>query len=183
MQIHYFKINNPLISLNKFIESLGQEKDKKGRPLGLSKKKYTTICQKSCLNMAKLEDDTVYYVVMHHVVPNKRTDTDNLAFRAKFVYDGMQWAGKIKNDGMKTLLHTSHLFSVDKEKEGISIYLIPSDFPESIDKFLDIQRSLMIPIAEFTKCPICHELTVDKNNKCEPCTKALCTPITKWDNI
>lgn len=45
---------------------------------------------------------------------NRRKDKDNIASGLKFILDGVQMAGKLKNDGWNEIGDIHHFFKVDK---------------------------------------------------------------------
>jgi len=53
--------------------------------------------------------------------PNRRKDKDNIMAGQKFVFDGLQKMGWIKNDGWKQIGKVSHRFEVDKQNPRIEI--------------------------------------------------------------
>lgn len=55
------------------------------------------------------------------ICKNKRKDKDNIAFAKKFLFDGMQQAGVIPNDGWKEIGDWSEEFSIDKNNPRIEI--------------------------------------------------------------
>lgn len=52
---------------------------------------------------------------------NKRKDKDNIMFAQKFVFDGLQEAGILKNDGWGEIGDILHKFYVDKENPRIEV--------------------------------------------------------------
>ena len=59
--------------------------------------------------------DKKYFVKCLWIVPDARKDPDNLCFPIKFVLDGFQKAGVLKNDNMKHISGFEHRFEIDKE--------------------------------------------------------------------
>lgn len=55
------------------------------------------------------------------VVPNKKKDADNIASAKKFVLDGMQEAGLIKNDNLNHITGFEDIFIVDKSQKSVVI--------------------------------------------------------------
>ncbi len=53
---------------------------------------------------------------------NRRVDPDNRAFSRKYIFDGMQSAGLIKNDNWKFTTEWTDAFFVDKENPRVEIY-------------------------------------------------------------
>lgn len=54
-------------------------------------------------------------------VPNWRKDPDNIAAGQKVIFDAMQKAGIIENDGHKQIAGFSHSFQIDKKKPRVEI--------------------------------------------------------------
>lgn len=55
---------------------------------------------------------------------NKRQDPDNIASAKKFILDGLQDAGVLRNDGWKQIAGFVDNFVVDKANPGVEIMLI-----------------------------------------------------------
>lgn len=55
---------------------------------------------------------------------DKRQDKDNIMSAQKFVFDGLQMAGKIKNDGWKQIRNISHRFEIDKYNPRVEIEIV-----------------------------------------------------------
>ena len=55
------------------------------------------------------------------VCKNRRKDKDNISFAKKFIFDGMQQAGYIKNDGWGEIGAWSEEFLVDKDRPRVEI--------------------------------------------------------------
>lgn len=59
---------------------------------------------------------------------DRRRDKDNIAGGGqKFVLDGLQEAGIIRNDGWKEIGKISHEYYIDKERERVEVILEESD--------------------------------------------------------
>lgn len=52
-------------------------------------------------------------------VKDSRTDSDNTASACKYVFDGLQEAGKLPNDSLKWVLAIDHRFVIGKEEKVI----------------------------------------------------------------
>ena len=61
------------------------------------------------------------------VVPNKRTDRDNVAFAKKFVQDALVQCGVLKDDGWKYVVGFSDKFDVDKKNPRIEVLIREAD--------------------------------------------------------
>ena len=55
--------------------------------------------------------------------PNKRKDKDNITAGVKFILDGLQMAGVIKNDGWNQIGTITHIMKIDKENPRIEVEL------------------------------------------------------------
>lgn len=54
---------------------------------------------------------------------NRRKDPDNIAFAIKFLLDGLQSGGVLKNDGWKQINSICHIFRVDPQKPRVEIFI------------------------------------------------------------
>ncbi len=52
--------------------------------------------------------------------PNARKDPDNISGGVKFIFDGMQKAGFLANDGWKNVNNISHRFAISRD-DGVII--------------------------------------------------------------
>ncbi len=59
-------------------------------------------------------------------VSSRRRDTDNIRFSAKFILDGFQVCGLIKNDNLTCINMTSDTYTIDKEHPRVIVTLKPS---------------------------------------------------------
>lgn len=114
-------IPGTLSSLNKYIEAERANRYK-GASLKRKNEKSIATAIKHCLKGIKIEKP----VEMHYlwVVPNKRTDRDNVAFAKKFVQDALVSAGVLKDDGWKHVVGFSDRFEVDKNNPRIEVKII-----------------------------------------------------------
>jgi len=55
--------------------------------------------------------------------PHRQRDTDNIAAGKKFIMDGLQKAGIIKNDGWEQILGFTDAFAVDKENPRVEVVI------------------------------------------------------------
>lgn len=88
------------------------------------KKNNTWTCQLAARNIAPLPQP--FYLKVRWITPNEKKDPDNLSFAVKFVLDGLQEAGIIKNDGRKQVLGIVHEFAVDKDNPRVEVMLEPA---------------------------------------------------------
>ena len=118
-----YKLTIPgrLSSLNKYI---GDERANKYKGASLKRKneKSIAVAIRQCLKDVKIERP----VEMHYlwVVPNKRTDRDNVAFAKKFVQDALVQCGVLEDDGWEHVVGFSDRFEVDKENPRIEVKII-----------------------------------------------------------
>ena len=54
---------------------------------------------------------------------DRRSDPDNVAFAVKFILDGLQAAGVLRNDGWKQINSICHIFRIDKNAPRVEIFL------------------------------------------------------------
>lgn len=59
-------------------------------------------------------------VLINWFVPNNRVDHDNIAFGAKFIFDGLKNAGVIVDDSPRYIGNIHNTFTVDKSRTYIS---------------------------------------------------------------
>jgi len=55
------------------------------------------------------------------IIPNKMKDPDNIASAKKYILDGMQDAGFMKNDNLNYVTGFKDVFIVDKNQESVVI--------------------------------------------------------------
>lgn len=56
--------------------------------------------------------------------PNKRKDPDNVMSGQKYVFDGLQEYGLLKNDGWGQIAAITHSFHVDKQNPRVEIEIM-----------------------------------------------------------
>jgi len=61
------------------------------------------------------------------IEPNKRRDPDNIIGGMKFIFDGLQMAGIISNDGWKDVGDIGNYFSINKGSPGIVVRIWSND--------------------------------------------------------
>lgn len=67
---------------------------------------------------------TPLFLNITYYEPHKKRDLDNIASCKKFIFDGLQKAGKIKNDGWSEITGWNEKFKVDKNNPRIEIEFI-----------------------------------------------------------
>ncbi|WP_199614681.1 RusA family crossover junction endodeoxyribonuclease [Paenibacillus alkalitolerans] len=90
-------------------------------------------------NYREMKENSTHYVAWHAqnlqpiqtadltitwYCPNKRKDKDNIMAGVKFILDGLQKAGKIKNDGWSEIRNITHRFEIDKLEPRVEIEII-----------------------------------------------------------
>lgn len=76
------------------------------------KKKYTGIVAKSCITQGVNKLETPINVKITWYCKNRRKDKDNIMAGQKFILDGLQKAGIIKNDGWNDINELEHKFKL-----------------------------------------------------------------------
>lgn len=69
------------------------------------------------------------FVFMIWFERNKRRDPDNIASFIKFIFDGLQKAKILKNDGWKEIVGWENTFKIS-DKRGVKVRLIDGDIYE-----------------------------------------------------
>ena len=130
--MYKFTINHDLITLNEYI--LNERKNKfEGSTI---KKRFTGICQLYAQQLPTIPNITYNVILVHHEKDNRR-DTDNIAFRIKFILDGIVKAGKLPDDGYK---YINDLVNIRNKSDvrKIDVYLYPlnqkSSYLQAINK-------------------------------------------------
>ena len=117
-----FVIPGELMDLNSFINQ-----QRINRYVGAKvKKKQTNLCAlhiKSFMNQGLKVDRYPVYLRITWYVKNRRKDKDNIAFAKKFILDGMQQAGLIKDDGWDQISGFYDDFKVDKKQPRVEVQL------------------------------------------------------------
>ena len=52
---------------------------------------------------------------------NRKKDPSNISYAVKFIFDGLEMAGVIENDGWKQISGITHKFEVDKKNPRVVI--------------------------------------------------------------
>lgn len=68
-------------------------------------------------NYERIKLNITYYCI------NKKKDPDNIAFAKKYILDGLQEAGVIKNDGWSEISSWEESFKVDKKDPRIEVVI------------------------------------------------------------
>jgi hypothetical protein len=111
-------IKGTLPSLNEYINA-----ERRNRFLAAKmKKEATEFVYYSVLNTPPVQE---YPIHAHFVwyTPNNRSDPDNISWAVKFVFDGLQLAGVIRNDGRKEIASITHSFFTDKDSPRVELFM------------------------------------------------------------
>ncbi|MFL8888663.1 RusA family crossover junction endodeoxyribonuclease [Helcococcus kunzii] len=99
-----------------------QDETRKNKYIGAKiKKRETNKVAWSCkaCKVKKLEGLYDYEFTWYCL--NRRKDKDNIMFAQKFIFDGLQEAGIIENDGWNQIGDIRHKFVVDKNNPRIEV--------------------------------------------------------------
>ena len=88
---------------------------------GKQKKEYDNLVIWSCKasKLKPIEGLNNYQFTWY--CKNKRKDKDNIMAGQKFIFDGLQKAGIIENDGWNNVGDINHRFKIDKENPRVEI--------------------------------------------------------------
>lgn len=90
------------------------------------KKVETERVRLACLGVLPIEKYPVRISFMW-LCPNKRTDPDNIAFAKKFILDGLQKAGVLKNDSWDYVNGFSDTFNISPAGHvGVNVVITES---------------------------------------------------------
>ena len=115
-----FVIPHELMDLNKFVDK------QRGNKFGgaSAKKQQTELCAlyiRKAINKGLKITQYPINIKFTWVMKNRRKDKDNISFSKKFVLDGMQSAGLIKNDGWNEINNFQDRFKVDKSFPRVEV--------------------------------------------------------------
>jgi len=105
-----FTIQGRLTTLNEYILA-----ERRNRFLGAKLKKQATENVAWQVKRLKKINGPATYTFLWYV-KNSKTDSDNIAFACKFIFDGLQEAGILANDSFKNVLAIDHRFQIDKNE-------------------------------------------------------------------
>ena len=110
-----------LCSLNEYIKA--ERKNRyKGAKIKRDNERIITESIKQQLHGIRIENPV--HVKYLWVVPDKRTDRDNIVFARKFIQDALVSTGVLKDDGWKYVVGFSDRFDVDKNNPRIEVKII-----------------------------------------------------------
>lgn len=87
------------------------------------KRKYTNLVAWECKHQGVKPFNKKIDIQFTWNCKNKRKDKDNIMASQKFVFDGLQLAGVIQNDGWKEIGNIDHRFKVDKYNVGVEVFM------------------------------------------------------------
>lgn len=98
---------------------------KKGRgayqPYAEMKRKYTNICAIFAREAVKKPISNPVKLYITWYCKNKRKDKDNISAGKKFIMDGLQKSGVLKNDGWGEIRGWEEKFEIDKGNPRVEI--------------------------------------------------------------
>jgi Holliday junction resolvase RusA-like endonuclease len=86
-----------------------------------SKKAWTNLCAAEATNQQVSVITNPVIVTVTWIEQNRKRDPDNIASATKYILDGLQVAGKLKNDGQKEIRGLVHWFKVDENTPRIVV--------------------------------------------------------------
>jgi len=104
-------------------EMIATAKRGRGRyqPYAEMKRKYTSICAIYSKKCVKKPFKHPIFLRITWYCKNIRKDQDNVAVGKKFIFDGLQQAELIENDGWKEIKGWSEKFEADKGNPRVEI--------------------------------------------------------------
>lgn len=109
-----------LCSLNEYIKAERTNRYK-GAKIKRDNERIITASIKQQLRGIKIENPVRMDYLW--VVPDKRTDRDNIVFARKFIQDALVDTGVLKDDGWKYVVGFSDRFELDKENPRIEVLI------------------------------------------------------------
>lgn len=113
-------IQGRLCSLNEYIKAERSNRYK-GAKIKRDNEKIIAAAIKQQIFGVKI--DNAVHMDYLWVVPDKRTDRDNIVFARKFIQDSLVQCGVLKDDGWKHVVGFSDRFEVDKENPRIEVLI------------------------------------------------------------
>lgn len=87
------------------------------------KQEATELVEWCCKGKPKITEYPIN-ITFNWYCKNKRKDKDNIRFGAKFILDGMQKAGVIRNDGWGEIGSLADNYYIDKDNPRIEVEII-----------------------------------------------------------
>lgn len=113
-------INGRLCSLNEYIKAERSNRYK-GAKIKRDNERIIAASIKQQLCGVKINNSV--HMDYLWVVPDKRTDRDNIVFARKFIQDALVQCGVLKDDGWKHVVGFSDRFEVDRENPRIEVII------------------------------------------------------------
>lgn len=120
----FFVLSGEFTTLNKHLAATNTH-----RQTGASVKKKETwrvhcdILRLFGSDARVLDEAYPLHVICSWYTKNERTDPDNTAYAIKYLLDGMQSAGLIRNDSRKEIASITHYFFTDKQRPRVEVTL------------------------------------------------------------
>ena len=115
-----FYIPGELTTLNEFIAAMNRNRYDGAK----IKKVETQRVVIACRELPPIEHYPVNLSLKWYR-SNRRSDPDNVAFAIKFILDGLQSAGVLRQDTWATIKSISHQFEIDADNPGVEIVIEP----------------------------------------------------------
>lgn len=116
---HHITIEGELADLNTY-----SDETRTNRYLGADVKAlYTNFVRLQTLNKHKPVQDYPVFILMVWTTKDIKKDPDNIAFAKKFILDALVINKILTNDGRKQIMGFADLFSVDKLRPKIDVYI------------------------------------------------------------
>ena len=87
------------------------------------KEDMTLLCKVAFQNQCKKVYTNPIFLTFHWYEKSKARNKDNIASAIKFILDGMQEAGVIKNDGWAEIDNWKNKFYVDKDNPRVEVFI------------------------------------------------------------
>lgn len=116
-----FVIKGSLPTLNKYLSAYGRNR----YLAGSLKKKATEDVMWQVKGISAITKPASYTFTWY--VPNKRSDSDNVASGVKYIFDGLVQAGKLPNDTMHYVLAIDHRFEIDRVNPRVVVEVTEYD--------------------------------------------------------
>ncbi|WP_028609216.1 Holliday junction DNA helicase [Paenibacillus harenae] len=112
-------IEGTLPSLNEMINA---SKSNKYKYVQMKDRAIRMVAWSAVKQLGKIKIAKADYTITWYC-PNKRRDKDNVIAGQKFIFDGLQEAGIISNDGWSQIGKITHDFGVDKDNPRIEVLI------------------------------------------------------------
>ncbi len=116
-EIHII-IPRELPDLNTYIKSIASNRYSGGKV-----KKEVTEYIAWITKKHKNKIEPPYFFEFHWYMKDRKKDIDNVAFAKKFILDGLQVGGVIKQDSQKYVVGFSDMFYIDKKAPRVEVII------------------------------------------------------------